>query len=72
MQDMLPNFLTTLHKMAYPIYDNIARKPIPGIEKFANMGDPNKPIPITVLEQGSLSEISAEFSTSCYAGMLML
>jgi hypothetical protein len=56
----------------YPIYDDIARKPIPGIEKFANMVDPNKPVPLTVLEQGSLPEISAEFSTSCYAGMLML
>jgi hypothetical protein len=56
----------------YPIYDDIAKKPIPGIEKFATMVDPNKPIPLTVLEQGSLPEISAEFSTSCYAGMLML
>ena len=56
----------------YPIYDDIAKKPIPGIEKFANMVDPNNPVPLTVLEQGSLPEISAEFSTSCYAGMLML
>jgi hypothetical protein len=56
----------------YPIYDDIAKKSIPGIEKFAKMVDPNNPVPLTVLEQGSLPEISAEFSTSCYAGMLML
>ena len=34
--------------------------------------DVNKPVPLTVLEQSSLADITAEFSTSCYAGVLML
>jgi hypothetical protein len=56
----------------YPLYDDIARKPIPGIEKFSNIVDVNKALPLTAIEQASLAEITAELSTSCYAGVLML
>jgi hypothetical protein len=58
----------------YPIYDDIAeaKKPIPGTEKFGNLVDTDKPVPLTVLEQSSLADMTAEFSTSCYAGVLML
>jgi hypothetical protein len=56
----------------YPLYDDIARKPIPGIEKFSNIVDANKPLPVTAIEQASLAELTAEISTSCYAGVLML
>ena len=56
----------------YTIYDDIAKRPIPGTEKFENLVDVNKPVPLTVLEQSSLADITAEFSTSCYAGVLML
>jgi hypothetical protein len=56
----------------YPIYDDIARKPVPGIEKFSNIVDVNKALPLTFMEQVSLAEITAELSTSCYAGVLML
>src|ERR687897_1918857 len=56
----------------YAIYDDIAKRPIPGTEKFRNLADVNKPVPLTVLEQSSLADITAEFSTSCYAGVLML
>jgi hypothetical protein len=58
--------------LCYPLYDDIARKPIPGIEKFENIADVNKPLPLTAVEQASVAELSAEFSTSCYAGVLML
>ena len=34
----------------YPLYDDIARKPIPGIEKFGNIVDANKPLPLTAVE----------------------
>jgi hypothetical protein len=54
------------------IYDDIAKRPIPGTEKFGDIVDVNKPVPLTVLEQSSLADITAEFSTSCYAGVLML
>lgn len=56
----------------YTIYDDIKKKPIPGIEKFGNLVDANKLVPLTVLEQSSLADMTAEFSTSCYAGVLML
>jgi hypothetical protein len=45
----------------YSIYDDIAKKPIPEIEKFGNLVDVNKPIPLTVLEQGSLAEMAGVF-----------
>jgi hypothetical protein len=56
----------------YPLYDDIARKPIPGIEEFSSIVDANKPLPLTAIEQASLAELTAELSTSCYAGVLML
>ena len=56
----------------YTIYDDISKRPIPGTEKFGDIVDINKPVPLTVLEQSSLADITAEFSTSCYAGVLML
>ena len=56
----------------YIIYDDIKKKSIPGIEKFGKLVDANKLVPLTVLEQSSLADMTAEFSTSCYAGVLML
>jgi hypothetical protein len=56
----------------FPLYDDIAKKPIPGIERFANIVDTNKSLPLTAVEQGSLAELTAELSTSCYAGILTL
>jgi hypothetical protein len=52
--------------------DDINKRPIPGIEKFAHMVDVNNVWPVTFVEQWSLSELTAELSTSCYAGTLML
>ena len=56
----------------FPLYDDIARKPIPGIDRFVNIVDTNKALPLTAIEQGSLAELTAELSTSCYAGILIL
>jgi hypothetical protein len=52
--------------------DDINKRPIPGIEKFKDIVDPNNVWPITFLEQWSMAEVTAELSTSCYAGALML
>jgi hypothetical protein len=52
--------------------DDINRRPIPGLDKFKDMVDINNVWPITFVEQWSLAEITAELSTSCYAGALML
>jgi len=56
----------------YVIYDDIQRRPIPGIEDFADLADPGRVLPLTFLEQWSLAELTAELSASCYAGTLML
>jgi hypothetical protein len=56
----------------YPIYDDIARKQIPGINKYENIVDTKNAIPLTFLEQYCISELTTELSTSCYAGMLLL
>jgi hypothetical protein len=55
------------------IYDDLAKKPIAGIEKFPNVvPDPNKIVPLSFLETMAVAECSAEISMSCYAGALML
>ncbi|MGD2030591.1 MAG: hypothetical protein PVG86_11725 [Desulfobacterales bacterium] len=52
--------------------DDINHRTIPGIEKFKNIVDVNNVWPITFVEQWSLAELTAELSTSCFAGALML
>ncbi|WP_266202528.1 hypothetical protein [Pontibacter kalidii] len=52
--------------------DDIHKRSIPGIEKYSHLADPSSVWPITFLEQWSMAELTAELSTSCYAGALML
>lgn len=52
--------------------DDIHRRAIPGIDAFSDLVDTANTWPITFVEQWSLSELTAELSTSCYAGNLML
>ena len=55
------------------IYDDIAKKPIPGVEKFPNViANQNNVVPLSFLEMMSMAECSAEISMSCYAGALIL
>jgi hypothetical protein len=54
------------------LFDDIHGRAVPGIEQFADIVDPKSVWPITFVEQWSLAELSAELSTSCYAGALML
>jgi len=73
--DLAQHMLSTIcfyTQNGFPIYDDIKKKPIPGIEKFNNILDVNKTLPLTFMEQYSLTELTAELSTSCYAGVLML
>ena len=75
--DLAQHMLATIcfyTQNGFPIYDDIAgaKKSIPGIEKFKNIVDVNKALPLTFMEQYSLTELTAELSTSCYAGVLML
>src|SRR5918996_5132951 len=56
----------------FPLYNDSARKSIPGINRFVNIVDTDKALPLTAVEQGSLAELTAELSTSYYAGILIL
>lgn len=52
--------------------DDINRRPVPGIEKFKGIVDTSNTWPLTFVEQWSMAELTAELSTACYAGSLML
>ena len=54
------------------LYDDINKCAIPGIEQFRDIVDVDNVWPITFVEQWSLSELTVELGTSCYAGTLML
>ena len=53
-------------------FDDINGCAIPGIEDFSDIVDVENVWPITFVEQWSLSELTVELGTSCYAGALML
>lgn len=54
------------------LYDDINKRTIPGIKQFEDIVDVENVWPITFVEQWSLSELTVELGTSCYAGTLML
>lgn len=54
------------------IYDDINNRPIPGMERFANLVAVDTPYPLSFVEQFALTETTVEIATSCYAGALML
>jgi hypothetical protein len=56
----------------FPIFDDIAKKQIPGIDRYDNIVGTKNPIPLSYLEQYNISELTTELSTSCYIGMLLL
>jgi hypothetical protein len=56
----------------YCLYDDVHREKIEGLEKFKHMYDPNNLLPLSFIEQYSLTEATTELVASCYAGTLML
>ncbi|MFZ5447473.1 MAG: hypothetical protein ACOZFS_02395 [Thermodesulfobacteriota bacterium] len=54
------------------LFDDINGRAIPGIEKFKGIVDVGNTWPLTFVEQWSMAALTAELSTSCYAGALML
>ena len=54
------------------MYDDLNDERIPGIEEFRDLVDVDEPFPLSFIEQYALTEATAELTTSCYAGMLML
>ena len=45
---------------------------VPGLAAFRDLVDVDAPLPLTFLEQYSLTEATAELATSAYAGTLLL
>lgn len=64
--------LCFLVQNGYCIFDDVHGRKIPGMEQFRGLVDVDNPFPLTFVEQYALTEATAELSTSCYAGMLML
>src|ERR687897_1610953 len=56
----------------YALYDDVNGELIPGLERYSDLVDLEEPLPLTFMETYSITECTAELSTSCYAGMLML
>ena len=56
----------------YSMTDDVSGETVPGMEQFRNLVDIDEPFPLSFLEQYALTEATAELTTSCYAGMLML
>lgn len=70
-QHMLLNICYMLQN-GLVLTDDINGRRVPGIEKFHRIVDTNNTWPLTFVEQWSMAELTAELSTSCYAGTLML
>lgn len=54
------------------VFDDLNSRAIPGLEKFKHLVDIDNPFPISYLDQMSLTEVTAEMSSSCYSGALVL
>ena len=52
----------------YGMYDDVNGEQIPGLERFSHLVDLDEPLPLTFMETYSITECTAELSTSCYAG----
>jgi hypothetical protein len=61
-----------LIKNGFCIFDDVHNEKIKGLQKFSKLVNVDSPFPLSFVEQYALSEVCAEVSTSCYAGMLML
>ncbi len=64
--------LCFLVQNGYSIFDDMNNERIKGLERFRGLVDVDNPFPLTFVEQYALTEVTAELSTACYAGMLML
>ncbi|MGQ0669061.1 MAG: hypothetical protein ACT4PO_05235 [Actinomycetota bacterium] len=56
----------------YCIYDDLSGVPIEGIDRFGDIVDLANPVPLSFLEEYSVTELCAELSTATFAGVLML
>jgi hypothetical protein len=54
------------------IYDDVNQRQIPGLEKYAHRLNLDAVWPMRLVEQLSITDVSVEMGTACYAGALML
>lgn len=54
------------------LYDDVNQRRIPGLEQFRGLVDVDEPLPLSFVEQYSLTEATAELMTASYNGALML
>jgi len=54
------------------LYDDVNQRRIPGLEQFRGLVDVEEPLPLSFVEQYSLTEATAELMTASYNGALML
>lgn len=54
------------------LFDDVNGRPIAGIDRFRSLVDIENPFPLSYIEQLALTEVTAETSSSCFAGALML
>jgi hypothetical protein len=56
----------------YCLYDDVNQQAIPGLDEFCALVGATEPIPLSFVEQYSLTEATAELMTSSYNGALLL
>jgi hypothetical protein len=56
----------------YCIFDDVHGRSVPGMDRFRDLVDVDGPLPLTFLEQYSLTEATAELATCAYNGTLLL
>ena len=56
----------------YCLYDDVNQQAIPGVDEFCDLVGATEPIPLSFVEQYSLTEATAELMTSSYNGALLL
>jgi len=64
--------LCYLVQNGFCIYDNVHEEKIAGLDRFRHLVDVDSPAPLTEIELAALTMCTAELSTCCYAGMLIL
>ena len=69
---MTLNAFSFLVANGFCVYDDVSDQKIPGMERFRKLVDVDKPWPLSAVERQSFSFATAELTTSCYAGTLML
>ncbi|KRQ27954.1 MULTISPECIES: hypothetical protein [Mycobacteroides] len=56
----------------YLVYDDVNNRSLPGTEKFSSLRNYDDPIPLSFVEQYTLTEASAELATATHNGVLLL